>query len=287
MIDWLPHVLLVETMSHLDAISLAKVVAVCQSCADGVDEASEACARTQGLLLPVMAGRPVTWRLRFAERLGRTGAVWEVCEGEPARKAVGRARHENAETDLRIMIFRHTVSGLMLFLEDHSNGWLEVSSRSKTSFLTDCHQNSLEMMDYDRFTEPVDADTYVPLAEYLSRTQPDLTGNFSGQDDAALNERWRTPWAFSVHDGCKVALMNVEHLLETLREDEGEDGAEEETSYTHEVLLKLLGSKRSLRGARLLDEHGVNCFYHDLQLRVRYTADAVESELRRRGVAAA
>eukprot|EP00966_Prymnesium_polylepis_P205559 4763784-Prymnesium_polylepis.1 len=141
-------------------------------------------------------------------------------------------------------------------------------------------------MDYDHFAEPVAADAYVPLAEYLSRTQPDLTGNFSGDD--AASERWRTPWAFSVHDGCKVALMNVEHLLETLREDEAEDGVEEE-SFTHEVLLKLLGSKRSLRGARLLDEHGVNCFYHDLQLRVRYTAEAVESELRRRnpGIAAA
>eukprot|EP00966_Prymnesium_polylepis_P136196 3147111-Prymnesium_polylepis.1 len=110
-VDWLPHVLLVEIMSHLDAVSLARAVAACRGFADGVNEASEACARMQGLLLPAaMAGRPATWRLRFAERLGRTGTAWEICEGEPARKAVGRARDfdENAESDLRIMIFRHT-----------------------------------------------------------------------------------------------------------------------------------------------------------------------------------
>ena len=104
LLNWLPSVIIVEIVKHLDAKGMAKAAAICRTISDSVDEATASRAAALGLRMPALiSGQKATWRLWFTERIGRTGLAWEIKE---------QAAEEPAD-DVSPIVLRHVQSGLL------------------------------------------------------------------------------------------------------------------------------------------------------------------------------
>ena len=269
LVDWLPEVLLIEVLQHIDAQSMAAFATLCRNARSCVSSAIPRRVAALGLQLPT-AGASLTRRLWFAERVGRAGIAWHVLE-EPWGGCAPLNQGEQVPYSGFILWQRQ--SGLVLGCNRDSNGWIDVTVAGAPGSLSDCYEASFTQMEYfeDHGLNELalslgshQAVQSIPLIDYLHMRQPNFEGHFHEED------RSHPDWGFAVHDDGRVVLRNSDDFMD-----------EDDADGSHEALTDLLKTAKAPQD-RFLDAEGMDCFDDKGGLRLRYTANAVRAELDQR-----
>ena len=141
--DLLPHALVLEVLSYLNAVNMAMAATICRCCAEGIAAAIAARLQRGHLRLPEpVHGDCATRRLLTAESVGLTGQRWEICTNDPS--------YVDGEGTSDVII-RHRTSGLTLILHAKSNGWIGITAppapNAAMTMFTDCLKSGLDQME--------------------------------------------------------------------------------------------------------------------------------------------